>query len=66
MKRLKKIIGYAFLIILIYVGYVLISTGYFRTIENSFEGKLVKKIKIAGAEDIMVTEEGVSINFCIS
>lgn len=57
MKRLKKIIGYTLLVILAYVGYVFVSTGYFRTIENSFDGAVAKKITIAGAEDVMVIPE---------
>ena len=54
MKLFKKIVGYTLLIILVYVGYVFVSTGYFRTIENTFDGQLVKEIPIAGAEDINV------------
>lgn len=57
MKRLKKIIGYTFLLLLMYVGYVFVSTGYFRTIENTFDGETVKQIAIAGAEDITVLSE---------
>lgn len=57
MKGLKKITGYTLLIILGYVGYVFVSTGYFRTIENNFDGQIVKEIAIAGAEDIMVIPE---------
>jgi len=62
MKRLKKIVGYTLLIILIYVGYVMISTGYFRTIENTFDGQVEKKITIEGAEDIMaIPESGLAL-----
>ena len=57
MKRFKKIVGYTLLFILVYVGYVFVSTGYFRTIENSFDGTVEKKIAISGAEDIMVIPE---------
>lgn len=57
MKRLKKITGYSLLILLMYVGYVMVSTGYFRTIENDFDGEIVKVITIAGAEDISVIPE---------
>ncbi|MDB4292656.1 SMP-30/gluconolactonase/LRE family protein [Maribacter sp.] len=57
MKRFKKIVGYTVLALLLYVGYVLVSTGYFRTIENTFDGQTVKKIPIAGAEDIVVIPE---------
>lgn len=62
MKRLKKIVGYVLLALLVFVGYVLVSTGYFRTIENTFDGQIVKEIAIAGAEDITVISEiGVAI-----
>lgn len=57
MKLLKKILGYTLLIIVGYVGYVFVSTGYFRTIENTFDGEIVKEIAIAGAEDITVIPE---------
>jgi len=54
MKRFKRILGFTLLAILLYAGYVVVSTGYFRTIENTFDGEIVKKIHIEGAEDIMM------------
>ncbi len=57
MKRFKKIFGYTLLVILVYVGYVFVSTGYFRAIENTFDGTIEREIVIAGAEDIMVIPE---------
>ncbi|MFS4494336.1 SMP-30/gluconolactonase/LRE family protein [Maribacter sp. 2308TA10-17] len=57
MKRLKKIIGYSLLLILVYVGYVMVSTGYFRAIENTFDGEVIKEIPVEGAEDIIVIPE---------
>lgn len=57
MRLLKKIVGYTLFALLIYVGYVIVSTGYFRTVENIFDGEIVKKIKLAGAEDITVISE---------
>ncbi|WP_171037006.1 strictosidine synthase family protein [Maribacter algarum] len=54
MKRLKKIIGYCLLLILLYAGYVVVTTGYFRTIENTFNGEVVKELPLEGAEDIML------------
>ena len=50
----KKIILFVLLLLVIYVAYIFISTGYFRTIENKFEGKILKKVNIVGAEDIIV------------
>lgn len=55
--KLKKVLGYTLLIILVYVAYVFVSTGYFRTIENTFDGTIIKEIAIAGAEDVMVIPE---------
>lgn len=55
--KLKKVIGYTLLIILVYVAYVFVSTGYFRTIENTFDGTIIKEIAIDGAEDVMVIPE---------
>lgn len=40
-----------------YVGYIFSSTGYFRTIENTVKGKVIKKIPIAGVEDITIDED---------
>lgn len=55
MKILKKFLLLALIALLIFITHVFISTGYFRTIENKFEGELVKKIELAGAEDITVS-----------
>ncbi|WP_298543024.1 SMP-30/gluconolactonase/LRE family protein [uncultured Aquimarina sp.] len=43
------------LAIIAFVAHVLISTGFFRTVENKFEGEIIKKIFIPGAEDITVS-----------
>ncbi len=50
----KKILLFLLVLILLYVANIFISTGYFRTIENTFEGKILKKIDLVGAEDIIV------------
>ena len=55
MKILKKFLLLAFIALLIFIAHVFISTGYFRTIENKFDGELAKKIELAGAEDITVS-----------
>lgn len=57
MNRLKKIVGYTLLVILLYAGYVVVSTGYFRTIENTFDSEVLKEIALEGAEDIMLVPE---------
>ena len=49
-----------FLLLLVLIGFVLytfISTGFFRTVENRFEGEVIKEIALKGAEDITVSVE---------
>ena len=54
----KKRFFYVIIILLIlYVANIFISTGYFRTIENKFEGKIIKKINLPGAEDIVIVRQ---------
>jgi len=53
MKRLLKWAGFLLIIIVFYAVYVVFSTGFFRTIENTFDGDVIKKINIEGAEDMM-------------
>lgn len=55
MRLRKKITLFLFLLLAIFIAYTLVSTGFFRTIERKFEGELIKKIPIKGAEDIMVS-----------
>ncbi len=55
MRLVKKIILLLIVIIIVFVANVLITTGYFRTIENKFDGEIVEKIKLTGAEDITVS-----------
>lgn len=59
MKGLKRILIFLLLVLLAYAAYVVVSTGYFRTIENTFDGTLVKKVADAGAgaEDMMLIPE---------
>ncbi|AXT56456.1 hypothetical protein D1815_12040 [Aquimarina sp. AD1] len=55
MKLLTKRIALSLLLILlIFVVHILISTGFFRSVENNFEGTVLKEISIKGAEDITV------------
>ena len=42
--------------LLIFVANTLISTGFFRTIEPKFEGNIVKKVALPGAEDITISQ----------
>ncbi|AXT52886.1 hypothetical protein D1818_19420 [Aquimarina sp. BL5] len=57
MKRIIQRIALVLLIVIIaFVAHILISTGFFRTVENKFEGTIVKKISIPGAEDITISQ----------
>lgn len=56
MRIFKKNSILFFILLLIFIGHVLVSTGFFRTIEPKFDGKILKKIAIKGAEDIMISQ----------
>lgn len=56
MKRLKKSLLLVLVLLVIFVANIFISTGYFRTIENKFDGDIVKRIELPGAEDITVSQ----------
>jgi arylesterase/paraoxonase len=51
----KRVALVLFILLLVFVGHILISTGFFRTIENEFDGKILKKIYLDGAEDITLS-----------
>ncbi len=55
MKLLKRIALFLLLVLLIFISNLLITTGFFRTIENKFEGEIVQKIALRGAEDITIS-----------
>lgn len=55
MKLFKKILLVVLVLLIVFIANIFISTGYFRTIENKFDGNIVKKISIPGAEDITVS-----------
>jgi len=55
MKLLKKTLLLVLLLLVIFVANIFISTGYFRTIVNKFDGDIVKRIEIPGAEDITIS-----------
>ncbi len=55
MKLFKRILLIAFVLLIAFIAHIFISTGYFRAIENSFDGELVKSIALPGAEDITVS-----------
>lgn len=57
MKKGLKVLSVLILILVAYVLYIFISTGYFRKIENDIQGSILMKIPIAGVEDITVDED---------
>ncbi|GJM17191.1 MAG: hypothetical protein DHS20C13_25180 [Thermodesulfobacteriota bacterium] len=56
MRLIKRIAILFLFLLLAFVIHVLTSTGYFRTIEAKFDGTILKKIPIKGAEDIMISQ----------
>jgi len=55
MQLPKKIGLIAILVLISFVIYTLVSTGFFRTVNNQFDGKIVKKVTLPGAEDITIS-----------
>jgi len=55
MFSFKRVILFLFVVILLFAVHSFVSTGYFRKINPQFDGKLIKKINITGAEDMMVS-----------
>jgi arylesterase/paraoxonase len=56
--KISRIILAVFLLVI--GGFILnifISTGYFRTIKNEFDGEILKKIELPGAEDITINQK---------
>jgi arylesterase/paraoxonase len=51
----KRILYAVFILLFLFIANIFISTGYFRAIENTFEGKIIQKISLPGAEDITVS-----------
>ncbi|MBQ4821484.1 SMP-30/gluconolactonase/LRE family protein [Aquimarina sp. MMG016] len=62
MRLIKRIALLLLIIIIAYASHTLISTGFFRSVKNEFNGEVIKKIPIPGAEDITVNpSEGFAI-----
>ena len=55
MKKRSKVLVLFILLLIAYVAHILISTGFFRTIEPKFEGQILQEIQLPGAEDMMVS-----------
>ena len=56
-KKIFGLLGVLLLIMIGFVVYVMLTTGFFRDIDNEFDGKLVTKINIPGAEDFAISRE---------
>lgn len=54
MKKTRIIIGIIVVFLIAFVANILISTGFFRTIENKSNYEIAAKIPIAGVEDLTV------------
>lgn len=52
----KRVFISIFILLALYVVNIFISTGFFRTIENSFDGKILQEINLSGAEDITISQ----------
>ncbi|KAA3624000.1 MAG: hypothetical protein DWQ02_23745 [Bacteroidetes bacterium] len=55
MRLFKRIALVLLTILIIYASHVLISTGFFRKIKPEFDGKILAKVALKGAEDIMIS-----------
>ncbi len=57
MRFLKVLLVFIFTIVLAFVAYTLLSTGFFRTVDDQFRGEILERIPLSGAEDIMISVE---------
>ena len=56
-KSLKKrVLLSIFVLLILFIINIFWSTGFFRAIENKFEGEIFKKINLTGAEDISISK----------
>lgn len=54
MRLFKIIATILFTLLILFAGFTTISTGFFRKIEPHFDGRILKKIPLKGAEDITI------------
>ena len=54
---MKKILSFLVVLLVFFVGYTFISTGFFRAIEQSSPHGVVARVPVKGAEDIVVNQE---------
>ncbi len=57
MKFKKRLFFAIIILLLLFVANIFISTGFFRSIENKFDGEIIQKINIDGAEDITISKK---------
>ena len=57
MKKILKIVFGLLGVLALFVLYTFITTGFFREIENKFDGEVVMKVPILGAEDMQLSRE---------
>ncbi len=57
MRLLKRTSLILIPILLLFIIYTFTTTGFFRNIENEFNGEILKKVAIKGAEDIMISRQ---------
>lgn len=58
MSLSKRVLLLVLIALLGFILYTFYSTGFFRAIENRFDGEVVKEIGLKGAEDIVVSDDG--------
>jgi len=58
MKKIlnKRILLLILVLLVLFIINIFWSTGFFRAIENKFEGKILKKVNLTGAEDITINK----------
>jgi len=55
-KSFKSLFTFSILSLLSFIIYTFWSTGFFKTIDNKFDGQVLKEIKLKGAEDITISK----------
>lgn len=57
MKLFNRIVLLFIVLIVVFITNIFISTGFFRSIENKFDGEIEQKIALPGAEDITISSK---------
>ena len=56
-KSFKSLFIFSILSLLSFIIYTFWSTGFFKTIDNKFDGQVLKEIKLKGTEDITISKK---------